>query len=226
MGTPRTAIVTGATSGLGKDIVNRLLGKGYLVYGWGRNWEKSDYKGRSPYFIPQAVNICSISDVMSALHNTGGDTLDVLINNAGVFSERPFRSESFTNIDHIIDTNLKGTMSVTLGVLQTFVNVNRIINIGSVSGLDGIHKQAIYSASKAGLRAFSNSLSQELKDTQVTTIIPGGIDTELWDKHNVRNTESFMDTYDVWKAIEFVIESDLNVTIKEIVMFPKEEYHP
>lgn len=226
MGTPRVALVTGASSGLGEHIAGKLLDLGYVVFGWARAWPNEHSYYHDPKFIPETVDVTNFATVYNALCNWQYDELDLLINNAGVFKEYPFELSSYMDIDGIIDINLKGAMNVTLACIKAMWHVSRIINIGSVSGLDGIENQAIYSASKAGLQAFSNSLMKELHDSQITTIIPGGIDTDLWKKHNVRDTSSFMTMYDVWKAIQFIIESDPNVTIKEIVMFPKEEYHP
>lgn len=229
MGTPRTAIVTGATSGLGAHITTRLLEQGYVVYAWGRSWNDDDLYNHPHYanerFIPEYVDLTELYYIHEAFEKWDYKEIDLLVNNAGVFSERPFYQEDTLRIRSIVDTNLTAAMYVTLKALRT-CPVHRIINIASVSGLDGIANQAIYSASKAGLIAFGNSLSQELRNTTVTSIIPGGIKTELWNKYKGRAVADFMEPEDVWKAIEFVLQSDPKLTVKEIVMFPKEDYHP
>ena len=135
-------------------------------------------------------------------------------------------------IIEIINTNLIGTILLTKKILKdNNKTLKKIINIISVSGLHGIKNQTIYSASKHGLKGFFNSLSQELinKNISITNLYPGGINTELWNKFGQKiksKNKFFLKKKEVANLVEYIIKSEnTNMIIKEIVFFPKNDWH-
>lgn len=216
-------LITGATSGVGKRCVEIFIDKGYEVYAIGRNFDNLNYDGVKKLK-------CDISDYES-VKNLFKDIneIDILVNNASVFKTKKFTEFNSTEIDELIDINLKGTMYVTLECLKHMKSGSRIINIGSVSGINGIKNQSVYSSSKHGLVGFSESLSQELeKDGILVSIInPGGIDTPLWNEKNKYdgNKEDMLQTTDIVNIIEYICNLPNNVVLKNITVFPKCEWH-
>jgi NADP-dependent 3-hydroxy acid dehydrogenase YdfG len=227
------AIVTGASRGIGRKICERLVDReldiiNSKIIGIARSRDLLDtlYEKLGPSFEDHVVDIRRPGEIEHFIDSIKcyGE-LDVLVNNAGIFSCSPFLDCPEFRIENIIDTNLIGTMIMTHAVLPILRPGGRIINISSVSALHGIKNQAVYSASKAGIKAFGESLGQE--GFNVTTIYPGGVDTPLWNDKNpyMGDKEEMLKSEDVAKAVEFVIDLPLNVVVKEIVMFPKQEQH-
>jgi len=227
----KTVLITGTSSGLGKSLAKKFIENDYVVVGWGRNNDKlieemEQYVGTQ--YIPQQVDIKNINSVQFAVSELIDNKInvDVLVNNAGIFSQLPFLEMKLEDIEDVINTNLLGTIYVTQTVLTNF-KLHRIINIASVSAIDGIKNQSVYSSSKSGMKAFFNALSQELKEIYVTNIYPGGINTELWKTDPIGyggNFENLIDPNQIFDFIQPLLNS--TVTVKEITLFPTEEWHP
>jgi len=218
----KTVLVTGVSSGLGKEIVIRFLEKKYSVIGLSRTIP--DIK--SDNFIYLKTDIRSYKSVQQAFSSIR--SIDLLVNNASVFKTKSFVEFNQEEIDNLIDTNIKGTIYCTLEALK-IMNRGRIINIGSVSGTHGIENQAVYSATKYALNGFSESLSKETINNNIliSTICPGGIDTPLWNKDNVYNgdTDKLLNTKDLVNMIEFIENLPDNVVFKTATIFPSSESH-
>ncbi len=147
-----------------------------------------------------------------------------LINNASVFQSKPFAESSLEDIDTIIDTNVKGSLYCTLEAIK--ILKGRIINIGSVSGLNGIKDQAIYSASKFAINGFSESLAQE-SGISVTTINCGGVNTPLWNEKNPYpgDIDKLLKPTDIVNLIDYIVNLPENITFKNVTLFPNNEWH-
>jgi len=216
------AVITGVSSGIGKEICKRLLDKGWIVIGLSR-------RGGELGAIEYEDCMVDIADSRALSFATQNiqmrhKTIDLLVNCVGIFKQAPFAECSSDDIIKIITTNLIGTMLVTYNFLP--ILKGRIINIASVSALHGIKNQAIYSASKAGMKAFAESLGQE--GHNITTIYPGGVDTPLWNEKNPylgEDFDSLLKTWHVAQVVEFIANAPLRVVIKKIVMFPESESH-
>ena len=131
---------------------------------------------------------CDVSDfqacgalVKNILEDFGG--VNVLVNNAGITRDMLFMRMKQSEIDSVIDTNLKGAMHMAHHTCAKLMRAKdaRIINISSVVGMNGNAGQANYAAAKAGLIGFTKSLAKELGGRGVTcnAIAPGAIDTEM-----------------------------------------------
>ena len=219
----KTVVITGPTSGVGKEGVERFAGQDWNVIAIGRNKNKL-YKVQGATYLE--ADISRYADVKAAFNKI--DKVDLLINNAAVFKSEKLENCTGADIDTIVDTNLKGTMYCTLEALKK-MGKGRIVNIGSVSGLHGIPGQTIYSATKHGLMGFSDSLAQETtqKGILITTICPGGINTPLWNKGNKYpgNVADLISPADIVECIFDVVSKPDNIVVKQVTIFPKCEWH-
>ncbi len=230
-----TVVLTGASSGLGKVLALELAGAGYRICALARNADKlADLVKKNPGMIAAyAADVTDYASVESATAKIlkKHKSVDVLINNAGIFHTAPFHEESVENIDKIIDTNLKGPMFCTRAVAPSMVarKRGRIINISSVSGINGIPGQAIYGASKHGLQGFADVIGYELREhgVLVTNLCPGGIQTPLWGAHNPYPGESDCLTRceEIAALVVHILQQPDRTLYKKVVFFPKTEWH-
>ena len=183
--TTKTAIVTGGSRGIGKEISEILAANNYNVIAVATSEQSldsiRDIKNIHPF-------CCDISDKQSIekLYNYISDTFgyaDVLINNAGIHMDNillRMKSEEWTKV---MDVNLNGPFHLTKAVLKDMVKnkCGRIINISSISGTDGNKGQGNYAASKGGLLALTKSLAKEVgrRNITVNCIAPGLMETDM-----------------------------------------------
>lgn len=229
----KAIVITGATSGVGLETVEYFLEQNWIVVGLSRNSYKlksldSRLNDKNFHFIE--ADISNSISVINAFKEIGDriSQIDVLVNNASVFKQKPLKDFSIKEIDNIIDTNLKGTIYCTLECAK-LMKTGRIINIGSVSGTHGIENQSIYSASKYGINGFAESLNQELIKTgiKISTICPGGINTPLWNSQNPYSgdVKQLLKPKDIVNVISYITKLPDNVVLKNITVFPTCEWH-
>jgi len=239
----RVMLITGASSGLGENLVKHFTGQGWHVAALARNSSKLTKVCGSAGPLAHAY-ACDVSD-RAAVEATIGQVLkthhhiDVCINNAAVAHDgKPFWELPISDIDKLVDVNLKGAMYVTHLVVKDMVKRNSgfIIAVSSVAGTRGIPNESCYVASKHGLNGFMDTLANDLQKTnvRVSTICPGGIDTPWWrddhpygeDKtHSAGTTNHLIQTQELVDLIEFQIKQPVNRVFKRVVMFPKTENH-
>ncbi|WP_026653096.1 3-oxoacyl-[acyl-carrier-protein] reductase [Butyrivibrio proteoclasticus] len=120
--------------------------------------------------------------------------IDILVNNAGITRDNLLPGLSITDIEEVLDTNLKGTMLVTRAFIRNFMKKKQgnIINISSVVGLMGNKGQTNYAASKAGIIGFTKSVAKEYgrKNIRCNAIAPGFIETDMTAKLNEAQVEA------------------------------------
>ncbi len=232
----KTMIITGATSGVGAALALHFAAQGNTVFALARNPEKlAALAAKYPEHIQACP--CDIQDRAAVIKMADdilsrGTQLDVLINNAAVFDMRPFAEQSWDVIDQIVDTNLKGTLYVTRAFAPHLISRKQgtILNIASVAGTHGLENQATYCASKHAMVGFADALAQELRPhgVLVSTLCPGGIDTELWREGEVRypgNIREAMTTQDLVELVSFILNQPKNILFKKVVFFPTNEWH-
>lgn len=186
----KIAIVTGASQGIGKTTAELFSRSGAHVVCIARNEEKIkdlvntiSKNGHSASYIS-----CDISDgnlfqntIKSIISDYG--KIDILINNAGITRDSLVLRMKDDQWDEVLNTNLKGAFYGTKSVLRSMMKnkYGRIINITSIVGLQGNSGQSNYSASKAGLIGFSQSVAKEVASRGITIncIAPGWIETEM-----------------------------------------------
>ena len=181
----RKVLITGGGTGIGKAIAKTFYEKGYKVYILGRRKEKleevcNDTNNSINYFICDISNDNDIKQIINKLNN-----IDTLINCAGIISSGEEKEKyDYLELNSIIDTNLKGTISMCLQMIDKWKENNikgNIINIGSIVANNGSKYFPIYSASKAGIVAFSKSIASRYDKLGIrcNIISPGVIKTPM-----------------------------------------------
>lgn len=216
-------LITGTSRGLGKDLAEYFLNQNWIVIGLSRS--RSIAHKNYKHFD---VDISKADQVKQAFQQIDVK-LDVVINNASVFTNNEFTNTSTNDINDIIDTNVKGTIFVTQASIPYLHSGSKIIFINSVAGITNIAKQSIYCASKHAIKAFAEVIAQELQSSNisVTSLYPGGINTSLWNESNPypgTNVNETLSTTDIINTVKYVLEN-LNIEIKSLNLFPKIEWH-
>lgn len=190
-----TALVTGASRGIGAEIAKTLADAGAAV---GVNHPPTDRERDAAESIVTEIEAAggvaqavvgdvSEPDSVEAMCSTFEDRFgppDILVNNAGIISESPLTEMSVDQWDELMDVNLRGVFLVTRNVLPGMLDNDggTIINVASQLGFVGASNLVHYSASKGGIIAFTRALARELApDITVNAIAPGAINTDLGD---------------------------------------------
>lgn len=186
----RTAIVTGASRGIGRAIALRLAAAGAKVACVARSADKLKETvdaimtaGGTAEVAPcDVTDSAAVSTLVEDLHERWG-RLDIVVNNAGITKDTLIPRMSDEDWDAVIATNLRSVFLFTRAASLVMMRQRsgRIINISSVSGLMGNAGQANYSASKAGIIGMTRTVAQELAGRKVTVnaICPGFIASEM-----------------------------------------------
>lgn len=186
----RTAIVTGASRGIGKAIALRLAAAGAKVACVARSADKLKETADAIIAAGGAAEVhpCDVTDsaavskLVEELAEKWG-SLDIVVNNAGITKDTLILRMDDEAWDSVIATNLRSVFLFTRAAALVMMRKRsgRIINISSISGLMGNAGQANYSASKAGIIGFTRTVAQELASRKVTVnaICPGFIASEM-----------------------------------------------
>ncbi len=173
----RTALVTGASRGIGLAVAKGLAADGHRVVFAARNIESlTDCEG-----IAVRLDVTDQASVDAALAQVG--PVDILVNNAGVSDSAPFTKTTDEMWDRIIDVNLTGCFRVARACVGPMVERGwgRVVFIASNAGLTGYRYTAAYCASKHGVVGLARAMASELARTGVTvnSVCPGFVETDM-----------------------------------------------
>lgn len=235
------ALVTGATSGIGKATAEMLAEKNYNLIITGRRLEKlKELKTKLETKFSVKIKILNFdirnrSEVEKHLTSLSNDwkKIDLLVNNAGLASGLDLIHEgSIDDWEKMIDTNVKGLLYVSRFIMPLMVQRKKghIINIGSIAGKEVYMKGNIYCATKHAVDALTKSMRMELVPygVVVTQIAPGMVETEfsivrLGDEQKAKDVYKGFEPLtakDIADTIEFVISRPKNVNINDILIMP------
>ena len=184
-----TALITGGSRGIGRVTAMRLLAEGWSVaFTYSQSIDAALQFQRDAGGTSLAAYECDVRDAASnqklvelVVQRFG--SIDALINNAGIREDALLYNMTGEQFDDVIETNLKGTWSMTKAVLPLMMEQRHgaIVNVVSLSGLHGVVGQTNYSASKGGVIAMSRSLARETARSgiRVNCVAPGLVDTEM-----------------------------------------------
>lgn len=190
---PKTALVTGASSGIGAQTARLLAEQGTTVVLVARRRHRlDDVLHDCLRSAPSSTRIVAdLADpetaravAIQAWHEVGG--LDLVVNNAGVPMRRPVQRLGLQDVERTMRVNFLSPVAVTLAVLPQMIAARHgtIVNVSSLGGRLGVMSEAAYSASKFALAGWSEAIAADLAGTGVSVrlVLPGAIDTELWDQ--------------------------------------------
>ncbi len=228
----RTALVTGASSGIGAAVVRALSTRGVTVHAAARRAERLEALAAETGCVPVVLDL---RDTRALYDRLGGLEVDILINNAGLgrgfgalFEVAP------EDIDVTLQTNVLAAVHVVRATLPGMVERKRghIVNVGSIAGLYPI-KSSLYGASKGAVHLLSQNLRVELQGSgvRVTEICPGRVETEFFEiavgeeaaKKAYEGFEVLVPD-DVADAILYALDAPWRVNIGRIELTPTEQH--
>ncbi|HZS37650.1 MAG TPA: SDR family oxidoreductase [Polyangia bacterium] len=183
----KVALVTGASSGIGLSVARKLADAGARVAMVARTHAKLDEAvaqiggGRAAAFPADVSDFVALARLpASVVERFGG--LDILVNNAGVNHRGPIMGLSAPNLAEIVTTNLAAPIFLTRVAAEVLRAGGAIVNVASLAGMVPVHHEAAYCASKAGLRAFTRAVAEELHErgVSVSSVCPGPVDTNFF----------------------------------------------
>ena len=230
----KTAIVTGASKGIGKALASTAASLGInlaiAARGEGPLKETAD-EIRKKYkveVLPIACDVTNLSDLENLVNKAKEKfgKIDILINNAGVSSQSPFEKQPIEDFEKLAFTNYLGYVRLIRLVINDMIKnkAGAIINMVSGSTLcDPVPRNfVVYSSLKVGLRAFCKGLFWEMRDhgIKVTSILPGVTDTDLTGKLKdiTTDTSRLMTTEAIENAVRFALTVPANVCPLEIAV--------
>lgn len=222
----KTAIVTGASSGIGFAISKTLVTLGYRVYGIGRDFSKVCIE--SDYFIPMVCDIMDMSYLCKKITEIKKkEKVYLLINSAGVGYFGPHEELNPKKIHEMVVTNLEVPLVLTQLLLRDLKNNKGfIINISSVTAKQSCTHVCVYGATKAGLTHFSNNLFDETRKygVKVITIHPDITKSNFYRNADFQEgdiPESYIIPEEIAQAVEMVLKQREGIIMTDITIKPQ-----
>lgn len=226
--------ITGASSGIGAETASRLAKLGHQVWLTGRNeaalkQHTLQLGSTARYSILDVRDYAAVKSFVETFI-AEWDTMDVLVNNAGLGFFEPLAQGNIEQWHEMIDTNVKGVLNCLHAALPHLIaSTGQIINLGSLASHHVFPNSGVYCASKHALFAISESIRTELPDkVRVTTISPGSVNTPFIDK--TTNEEMLRQYKDYFAAgltagmiadqIVHAVSVPMGANISEIVIRP------
>jgi NADP-dependent 3-hydroxy acid dehydrogenase YdfG len=227
----RTAVVTGASRGIGAGIAEALAGQGVRVALVARTESKlKEIAARIGNSIPIVCDVADPKSVERAIGRIAGElngAPDILVNNAGIFRVAVVEQTTPDSFIETINTNLVGPFLFVRAFLAEMKERKRghIVTIGSIADRTIFTGNAAYSATKFGLRAIHEALRAELRGTGVraSLISPAATDTDIWNDvavtdpvANPHSKRPMLDPSDVVRAVIFALTQPDKVNVDEL----------
>lgn len=216
---PRKAVlVTGASSGIGRKIAERLASRGFFVYAGARSQKDLDDLAKIANVQPVRLDVTVPGDIAAAAEavRKNGRGLYGVVNNAGVAVVAPLIEMEEKELDYIFNVNIYGAYRITKAFAPLLIeSKGRVVNISSLNGIVASPMIGAYSMSKHAIEALGDGLSAELRPLgiRVSLIEPGNYGTEIG-----RNLVAHTDTA-ILKGSRF--ENQLRATINSMAQFER-----
>lgn len=227
----KTAIITGASRGVGRAIAQALAREGMGVALVARSWPEleqvaAEIQAAGGRGVVAAADVGDEQQVATAVETAVAafGRLDVLVNNAGVGIYGPVEQYTLADWQQTLAVNLTGPFLMSRAALPHIRRARgTIIAIGSGAALQGYANLAAYAASKFGLRGFMQSLAQEAPEVKVCTILPGSILTDFGPRSRAEKLASgqkFLAPEDVADAVLFLLRQSERAWTQEMQLWP------
>lgn len=235
----KTALITGASSGIGLAIARILADNNYNLIICGRREERLEAlqtelgnKVKVEYLVFDVRERNLVHDILSEF--LVDRTVDILVNNAGnAHGMAPIQTGSLDDWDAMIDGNVKGLLYVTKEVLPGMIErkSGHVINIGSIAGKEVYPNGNVYCASKHAVDAINNGMRMDLNQygIKVSQISPGLVETEFSEVRFKGDTEKAAKVYDKMEALQaqdiaeiamFIISRPDHVNLSDVIVLP------
>jgi len=230
----RTALVTGASTGMGAATVRKFTERGLTVHAVARDVKRLEELAAETGAIPHAVNLSDTEAVEAAI---GDLEIDVLVNNAGVSRQGNVLDSTREDLDDMVDVNLRAVLQLLRIYLPGMVerDLGHIVNMSSIAGHYNFFGHTAYHATKAAVRQISRQIRNDTmgKRIRVTEIVPGRVETEIFGR-NLGGTpeamkeawETFYEGYeslttdDIVSAIDFAVSAPRHANFGLIEVMP------
>lgn len=238
----KVALITGASSGIGKGVAIALAAKGVKVCLAARRTkvletvatEIQQAGGESLVIEMDVTDKNNVAEgVQQLLHHYG--SIDILVNNAGIMPTADIDTFKTDEWDAMVDINIKGVLNVTGTVLPALIRQSsgHIINLSSIAGRKLFKGLAVYCATKHFVSAFSDIMRMEIgkkHNIRVTSIQPGAVETNLYDQitdegykkgmEGLREQMTFLSPQDIAHSMIYALEAPGHVDVAELFILP------
>ena len=238
----KTALITGATSGIGKAIAQRLAKEKFALILTGRRHERLEIikeqiaRRCNTKVYTLCFDVRDYSQVETAINSLPDEwkTIDVLINNAGLAAGfDPVHTASLNDWEEMIDTNIKGLLYVTRVISPGMVTrkSGHIINLGSIAGRMVYPNGAVYCATKHAVKALSEGMRMDFLpyNIRVTEVAPGAVETEFSLVRFKGDQERADQVYkgftplvadDIAEAVYYAVAQPPQINIQDMLVMP------
>lgn len=226
----KTAIITGASSGIGTAIAKELAKEGANVVLAARNEEKlaeiaKEINQKDKILcVPTDITKQEDVDALAARAEKTFGEIDIYVNNAGMMGSSRVTEGDVSNWDQMIDVNIKGVLYGIHSVLPDMKDRGNghIVNIASDSGFEVTERLTVYCATKFAVRAISTGLEKELANTgvRITSISPGMVETPLSSKSPFEEGRKKLNPADIARAVVYAVTQPDYVNVNEVLIRP------
>ena len=226
----KKVLIVGATGGIGREAAKLIKQSNADLFITGRNTAKlaavqSDLGlPNSRVFEMNITDEHNVDAVATAIHNEI-ETLDIIINAAGIGIIKPLEQLTYEDFDLTVATNLRGTFNLLKSFLPPMKAAKEglILNMPGVLGKTPMAGAGAYAASKYGVNGLVKSVREELKRTniRITNIYLGGVDTPFWDNIDMKvRKDKFIQEKEAAKAVWFLCQQPKSGVVSEMVIQP------
>lgn len=218
----KVIVITGGSDGLGKTLAESFSKENNVIIlatNEGKLMRVAN-NNNCNYKVCDVSNYSLVEKCINEIVKEYGK-VDVLINNAGLWIQEELDANDSERINSVVDVNLLGVINCTKAVIP-IMKQNKdglIVNINSQAGINHKAERVVYNATKWGVTGFSKSLADEVAKygIRVSNVMPGMMKTDMFNKMNIqKNMDNGVDTKEVARLIQFIIDTPSNVMIPEV----------
>jgi len=229
----RRILVTGGTTGIGRAIITELAGQGAQVLTFGRDPAAledalatfADLPGKVHGFNVDAATREGVARIFEEVDGTLGG-LDILISNAALGAE-PIDAMGDDEWRYVVEVNLVGAMAVTRGALERLKEGGQVVIVGSISSDIHAPGESVYSATKAGLAAFAETLRKEVAErgVRVSLVQPGTTGSDMQEsspeeQRDMIARQEMLRAEDIAEAVGFIVTRPPRAVVVTLRMEP------
>lgn len=220
----KLAVITGVSKGIGRATVQSMLDAGMKVAGWGRTNNDIEHENYR-FFKTDVSKTGEVGDAYRATKQHFDQTIEVLVNNAGLGYQAPIHQMNPEEWHQMFDVNVHGIFYCTRLVIDEMKRngFGHIFNISSIAGTTGIEGMSGYCGTKFAVRGISHAVYKEVRDygVKVTCIYPGSVKTNFFDNiKSVQIHDNMMMPEDISGTIMHALQSSPNYHHVDIEVRP------